>query len=44
MIEQFFLIQKLTVITTQSQSGPGSNGNERVFHIVQNPGTGTSQM
>ena len=30
----------LTSSTTLSQSGPGSNGNERVFQIFQSPKTG----
>ena len=35
MIGQFFLT--LTSTTTLGQSGPGSNGNERVLHIPQIP-------
>ena len=26
--------------TTQGQSGPGSNGNERIHHTLQSFGTG----
>ena len=37
MIEQFYLLHKWDPNNT-SQSGPGSNANERVLHILQSPG------
>ena len=34
----------LKVTTTTGQSGPGSNGNEEVFHTPQSSKTGTSPL
>ena len=35
--------ETLTSTTTQGQDGPGSNGNEGVFHILQSSRTEASQ-
>ena len=34
----------LSKATTPGQSGPGSNGNERVLHILQSSKTGVSPL
>ena len=41
MIEQYLMTIDATLLgtTTQCQSGPGSNGNERVLHILQSSRT-----
>ena len=45
MIEHFWLIDGvLTGNTNLSQSGPGSNGNEGVLHILQKSTTRASPL
>ena len=41
-IQHLFIDGTLTDIATLSQSGPGSNGNERFIHIPPNSWTGFS--